>query len=47
MPDTFICAYELSGDGHGAPIDESALSAQQPRDVPVWVDLSARSTAAR
>jgi len=47
MPDTFICAYELSSDGHGTPIDESALSAQPPRDVPVWVHLSARSTAAR
>jgi len=47
MADTFICAYELSGDGHGTPIDESALSAQQPRDVPVWVHLSARASAAR
>jgi len=47
MADTFICAYELSGDGHGTPIDERALSAQHPQDVPVWIHLSARASAAR
>ena len=47
MADTFICAYELSGDGHGTPIDESALRSQHPQDVPVWIHLSARASAAR
>jgi len=47
MADTFICAYELSGDGHGTSIDERALSAQHPQDVPVWIHLSARASAAR
>lgn len=47
MADTFICAYELSGDGHGTPIDKSALRSQHPQDVPVWIHLSARASAAR
>ncbi|GIR72310.1 MAG: hypothetical protein CM15mP74_35610 [Halieaceae bacterium] len=31
MPDTFICAYEMSGDGHGTPASHQALHTETRR----------------
>ena len=47
MSDTFLCAYTLNGDGSGTPIDEARLKALGEGAPPIWVHLSARSSAAR
>ena len=47
MSDTFLCSYTLNGDGSGTPIDEARLKALGEGAPPVWVHLSARSSAAR
>jgi zinc transporter len=47
MANSFICAYELNGDGSGTPVEESSLQSGAARAAPLWVHLSARSAEAR
>ena len=46
MANSFICAYELNGDGSGTPVEESSLQSGAARAAPLWEHLSARSAVA-
>lgn len=47
MPDTFICAYALNGDGSATTLSDQALQAGASMNKPCWLHLSARSESAR